>query len=64
MRDYIENACEDIDSAMFCGDAFHDPEHRRELTKYIERWQREMATYQELDDELAEQQLPNPFHKE
>ena len=40
MRKYIEDACEEIDAAMFTGDAFLDEDHRKELTEYIERWQR------------------------
>ena len=42
MRDYIFNACEEIDASMFSGDAFQDTEHREELKKYIGRWEREI----------------------
>lgn len=56
MRDYIEAACEEIDAAMFSGDAFHDPEHRKVLKEYMGRWEREMASFQELDDEEAQQE--------
>lgn len=42
MRQYIEDACEEIDAAMFSGDAFLDEEHRKGLIEYMERWQREL----------------------
>lgn len=44
MRKYLEDACEQIDAAMFSGDAFLDEDHRKELTLYIERWQRELKS--------------------
>lgn len=47
MRDYIDEACDNIDAAMFTGDAFDNPEegieHRRELRNYIGRWTRQMS---------------------
>ena len=42
MRKYIENACEEIDAAIFSGDAFFDEEHRKGLIEYMERWTREL----------------------
>ena len=42
MRHYIEDACESIDAAFFTGDAFLDENHRKGVTEYIERWQREL----------------------
>ena len=42
MRQYIKEACEEIDAAMFSGDDFENIEARIELKEYIGRWQREM----------------------
>ena len=46
MRPYIFNALEEIDAAMFSGDAFFNEEegkeHREELRRYMNRWNREM----------------------
>ena len=42
MRKYIENACEEIDAAIFVGDAFLEEEHRKGLIEYMERWTREL----------------------
>jgi ADP-dependent phosphofructokinase/glucokinase len=42
VRQYIEDACEEIDAAFFTGDAFLDEQHRKDITEYIERWQREL----------------------
>lgn len=42
MRDYIFEACETIDAAIFSGDAFHDEEHRKELKALMDRWYREL----------------------
>ena len=48
MRKYIEQACEEIDAAMFSGDAFLEKEERESLTRYINRWQRQMKEFEEL----------------
>jgi hypothetical protein len=46
MRDYIQEACEQIDAAMFSGDAFMGQEHRKELREYIGRWERGMKEHE------------------
>jgi ADP-dependent phosphofructokinase/glucokinase len=51
MRDYIEDACDNIDAAMFSGDAFLDPEHRKELRDYMARWERKMKEWEEIEKE-------------
>jgi hypothetical protein len=43
MRDYIEAACDEIDAAVFSGNAFDDLEgigNRQELREYMARWER------------------------
>ena len=55
MRDYIENACEEIDAAMFSGDAFIEKEERDALSNYIGRWQRQMKEWEEIAAEVAEE---------
>lgn len=63
MRDYIEEACEQIDAAIFSGDAFEDFEHRKELRKYMSRWTNQMDEIQkqlplvnpDRDDELDDE---------
>ena len=51
MRDYIENACEEIDAAMFSSDAFMEKGERDALTDYIGRWQRKMKEWEEITAE-------------
>jgi ADP-dependent phosphofructokinase/glucokinase len=55
MREYIEKACEEIDAAMFSGDAFMEKDERDELTNYIGRWQRKMKEWEEIAAEIAEE---------
>ena len=44
MRDYIEKACEEIDAAVFSGDAFeNDEESIKELSIYMSRWWKELT---------------------
>ena len=47
MRDYIENACEEIDAAMFSGDEFDEKDEREKLREYIGRWERRMKELEE-----------------
>lgn len=52
MRDYIKAACEEIDAAMFTGDAFcgeEKKEHIKELRDYISRWERQMERNEKFD---------------
>ena len=48
LRKYIEDACEEIDAAMFTGDAFYDEEHRKSLLDYMERWKKEIKRLDKL----------------
>jgi hypothetical protein len=40
---YIEDACEEIDTALFTGDAFQNAASRKVFIDYLERWQRGVA---------------------
>lgn len=51
MDEYLENACEEIDAAMFSGDAFSKDENRKALREYIGRWEREMKRLEESSNE-------------
>ncbi len=59
MRDYIEKACEEIDAAMFTGDAFENAAERIALRKYLARWNREL-TRREVDDYMLRISDPDP----
>lgn len=54
MRSYIDEPCDQIDAAMFSGDAFLDGEHRKELRDYMASWERELKRFDDLEIELAE----------
>lgn len=54
MGDYIKNACEEIDAAMFSGDAFEDAEERAALIQYMGRWQRQLTLLEKpAEDEVG-----------
>ena len=53
MRDYIKDACEEIDAAVFSGGAFADAEERKTLRDYMERWGRELKNWDEIAAEAA-----------
>ena len=45
MKDYLRNACESVDAAMFTtGDALEDPTTRQEIAKYVGRLVRALNT--------------------
>ena len=48
MRSYIEEACEEIDSSVFSGDAFIDKEHRKKLRDFMARWEKELKGLDKL----------------
>ena len=52
MLDYIENACEEIDAAMFSGDTFHKKKERTSLRKYIGRWTRQMNEFEGVPEKV------------
>ncbi len=43
MRDYLKNACEEIDAALLSGDAALYESETKPLLEYIARWQRVIA---------------------
>jgi hypothetical protein len=51
-RDYLEEATEQIDAAIFSGDDFADPKERAELRRLMARWERGLQEFdrQELDE--------------
>lgn len=55
MRDYIDEACETIDAALFSGDAFENTKERIELREYIERWNRQLDVLQknQIDEDYS-----------
>ena len=48
---HIEKATQEIDAAMFSGDAFISPAARAELRKMMERWQRGLLEWDAQEDE-------------
>lgn len=49
MRDYLVEACETIDAAMFSGDAFEDSATRAALVEYMKRWVGQMEVITRRD---------------
>jgi hypothetical protein len=43
MHPSVARAIQEIDAAVFNGDTFEEPEARKELQEYIERWSRRLA---------------------
>lgn len=43
MRNYLRDACETIDAALFSGDTLYQPGVAAELKDYFDRWQRAVA---------------------
>lgn len=52
MRAYIEEAVDQIDSAMFSGDAFLDLDHRKALREYMAAWERQMQSYEQEEENM------------
>jgi hypothetical protein len=57
MRDYIYDACEEIDAAMFSGEGFYSLDERTKLNDYIGRWQRKMKEF----EEIATEDVDHPY---
>lgn len=53
-RNYLEEACEEIDAAMFSGDSFLQKENRDELMIYINRWLKALPHQEEIANSLDE----------
>lgn len=54
LRDYLKNACEEIDAGVFSGDLLYQDTEREELKDYLGRWSRAITTHE--FDEFAELQ--------
>lgn len=61
MRDYIEDACDQIDAAIFSGDAFFDKGHIERLRWYMERWGKQLK---ENENSLNETAVETPPKKQ
>lgn len=46
LRDYLRNACEEVDAGIFSGDVLYCDEERKEVKKYIGRWARAIAAHE------------------
>lgn len=47
LRDYLKNACEEIDAGVFSGDVLYCDDERKELKEYVERWARAIASHEQ-----------------
>jgi ADP-dependent phosphofructokinase/glucokinase len=54
--EFIKDACEEIDAAMFSGDHFLKVVNREKLKFYIGRWVREMEVFAEINAEQREEE--------
>lgn len=67
----IINAFEEIDAALFSGDSFYSPENRKELERYILRWNRELKNLnesrflakEEEEEEIEKFENPKEYDK-
>ena len=56
MRKYIEDAVEELDAAVFTGDAFYDSEHRIYLRDSMARLERGLVEIEKsIDDSEGEE---------
>jgi hypothetical protein len=46
-RQYLEDACEQIDAAVFSGDTLYDDDDRAALKEYVQRWVRAIDSHEE-----------------
>ena len=63
MRDYVKNACEEIDAALFTGDSFFEKSAREELKAYILRWQRRLRELEKSAEREAAEEAANAAAK-
>jgi len=53
MPEWLKESCENIDAAMFSGEAFEEIDNIIELRSYIGRWERQMKrNLENMDGEL------------
>ena len=48
MNEYLDDLCDSIDAAMFSGDVFFEKDAHDEMTKYLERWTKQMADIKDI----------------
>lgn len=51
MYDYLIDACNNIDAAVFSSDVLYNEATRSELKEYAERWLRAIAEHEKLETE-------------
>ena len=56
MRKYLEDQLDAIDASVFSGDAFLDADNRKEFRRLMERWEKELKSFDKM---AAEIQLEN-----
>ena len=65
MLDYLERACEEIDAALFSGDALYTEKDLAEFQQYLDRWNREVENTKsdfKISDERADDvPIPGDF---
>jgi hypothetical protein len=50
-KDYTQQAFDQIDAALFCGDEFEDIRRRSMMRRFINRWLRRLGQLSEADAE-------------
>ena len=55
MRKYLEDQLDAIDASVFSGDEFFDAENRKEFRRLIERWEKELKSFDKMDSEIHSQ---------
>lgn len=55
MPKYLEDACEEIDAAVFSGDAMFDPLTLIEFEIYLGRWTRKLDDFRNAIIEIAKE---------
>lgn len=50
MNKWLKDACENIDAAVFSGDALFDEETRKDFKAYIASWQRAVTQIDDADE--------------
>lgn len=57
---WIETPCEQIDAAVFTGEALWFDEQRAMLKDYIGRWQRAIREHEEANPDAGQDDSPPP----
>lgn len=55
MKDYLKNACEEIDADIFSGDALWIPETKNELKEYVRRWAQAILEHESSEADRSEE---------